>query len=281
MQFDFTYNDISLWLHNFLSINLQLEAYDANCGEIVITSPTKGIRKLLPQEYITHKHTFFIDGFDKTSVTISLLGLYENDELFCQLLTRYVNYCLTANVIEQIPYNMLCIHFDRIGLTRNMSIHSLQIGHNGVIITFASKPKLYEHLRILQMLLRAGYKEIRIIPDDMPYSGYWFSDETLEYTLITAKHPADMRLQTSIRVMDWLGLGGILHEAKDFFHPIFPMTRISYKYGEVTIIIPVTIAEPEINTLTLERNCARLQEETKGVMMELIDCLRTSEKDLL
>lgn len=280
-RFVFSYDDIERWLRNFLSIDGKVEAYNANCGELVIASPSTGIRKLLPDAYRGHKQEFYIEGFDTTSVTISLLKLYGEDELYSQLLTKYVNYCMMAQIIEEESHGKVHIHLDRIGSMRHIALQTVQLTAEGLEIDFDDNPTLYEHMRMLQMLLRAGYTEVRTIPEDMPYHGYWFKDGILEYTLITAEHPADMRLQASVHVMEWLGLGYVLHEIKEFFRPIFPMTHISYKHGEVTIVIPMTIAESEINAQTMERNCSRMKEEAKGVMMEIMDYLQTSEKDLL
>lgn len=105
----------------------------------------------------------------------------------------------------------------------------------------------------------------------MPYSGYWFSDDCLEYTLMMAAHPADIRLRSSVHVMEWLGIERNL--SKESFHPLYPTTQIDSQYGDINVTIPVTIAYKEINVITMIRNCQRMKEEMAGVMATILDIL--------
>jgi len=119
------------------------------------------------------------------------------------------------------------------------------------------------------MFLRAGYNNVFIVPEDMPYSGYWFSDGILEYTLCTTEHQADVRMWTSFNVPNWLGFEGIIGD--DFFQHSYPQEEIHFEYGNVTFSIPVIIAEPKINAVTIERNCNRLKSEVSCAMTALIN----------
>lgn len=269
MQFTFTYEDINRWMHNFLDLDLQVEAFNADCGELMVTSPDEGIRKLLPKGCREYKQYFSIEAFDATSITVNILCLSRGDELFNTLLTQFVNYCLEEDIMEQMPYGRIKIHLDRIALIRDIELRSLVFSEKGLEVGFVENLNLYEHLRMPQQLLRAGYTRVHVIPEDMPYSGYWFSDDTLDYTLMMANHPADIRLCASVHVTEWLGVEKSL--SKESFLPLYPTTRIDFRYGDVEVTIPFTIAEKQINETTLERNCKRMQEEVMGVIATILD----------
>ena len=274
MRFVLTYKDISLWVHNFLGIDMQVEAYSAENGQFCITSPDVGIRKLVPESYRRYEQYFYLEAFNATCVTINIAGLYGRDELFYRLLARYVNYCCMTEVIEQVPRGRIKIHLDRFELMNDIELHSLAFSEKGMVFELAENRNIYEHLRMLQLFLRAGYTKVRVIPEETPYSGYWFSDDALDYTLVMAEHPADIRLCSSFHVMEWVGLEGKMD--KKTFHPIHPTTQIDYRYGEVKVSVPLTIAEPEINASTIERNCNRLQSEITQAITDVIDQLGTN-----
>lgn len=258
MRFVLTYEDISLWMHNFLDIDMQVDGYSAENGQFCITSPDVGVRKLLPECYRRYEQYFYLEAFDTTSVTINIAGLYGRDELFYHLFAQYVNYCCMADVIEQIPHGRIKIHLERIVLTRDIRLYSLMLTEKGMEIDFADDQILYDHLRMVQLFLRAGYTKVHIIPEDMHYSGYWFSDDILDYTLVMADHPADIRLCSSFHVMEWTG---------------------KEEHGEVKVSIPVTIAEPEINATTIARNCKRLQSEVARTITDVINQLSINNQN--
>ena len=268
-QFIFTYEDINCWMHNFLDLDLQVEAFNADCGELKVTSPDYGIRKLLPRGYREYKQYFSIEAFDATSIIVYILSLCRGDELFNTLLSQYVNYCMQKTIMEQMPHGRIKIHLNQINLIRSIELRSLAFSERGLEVGFAENLNLYEHLRMLQMFLRAGYTRVHVIPEEMPYSGYWFSDDTLDYTLMMADHPADIRLCASVHVMEWLEVERNI--SKDTFQSLYPTTEIDYKYGDVNVTIPLIIAEKEINAKTMERNCKRMQEEVAGVMATILD----------
>lgn len=272
MRFILTYEDITRWMRNFLDIDLKIEAFNADSGEFVVNSPAIGVRKLLPDSYRQYKQFFRIEEYNTTCVIINISGLYERDEVFCNMLTKYVNYCTTAEAIETIPRGRIKIHLDKIDQTCQMELQSLTLKEQGLEIEFAENLNLYEHLRMTQMLLQSGYAHVHLIPEDMPYHGYWFSDDTLDYTLVMAVHPADICLCASIHVMEWLGLKGKL--STNSFHPLYPTTQIEYRYGDVKVTIPLIIAETEINAATIERNCERMKKEAAGVIAKVIDELQ-------
>jgi hypothetical protein len=86
-----------------------------------------------------------------------------------------------------------------------------------------------------------------------------------------ADHPADIRLRSSVHVMEWLGIEHNL--SKDAFQPIYPTTQIEVQYGDINVTIPVTIAYKEINVITMIRNCQRMKEEVAGVVATILDIL--------
>ena len=272
MRFIWTYQDISLWMRNFLDLDVQIEAYSADSGEFTVISPATGIRKLLPKSYNQYRQLFHIEGLNTTTITINISGPYERDEMFRNMLVKYVNYCLMDEVMETIPHGRIKIHLEKIEWTCHIKLSSLVLTERGLEMEFAEDLNLYTHLRMIQMLLQSGHTRVHIIPADMPYQGYWFSDNTLEYTLIMADHPADIRLCSSFHVMEWMGVEGKMKTKT--FHPIHPTTQINYQYGDVKMSIPVTIAEPEINAITIQRNCKRLQEEMTKAMVEVLDELQ-------
>lgn len=277
MRFVLTYQDIGLWMRNFLDLDVQIEAYSADSGEFTVISPAIGIRKLLPERYNRYQQLFLIEDLNTAAITINMSGPYERDEMFRNMLVKYVNYCLMEDVMETIPHGRIKIHLDRLEWTRHINLSTLVLTERGLEIEFAEDLNLYTHLRMLQMLLLSGYTRVHIIPTDMPYQGYWFSDGTLEYTLKMSDHPADIRLCSSFHVMEWIGLEGKI--APKSFHPVHPTTRINYQYSEVKVSIPLTIAEPEINAITIQRNCKRVQEEIAGAIAEVLDNLQPTQYD--
>ena len=271
MRFVLTYEDINRWMLNFLDIDLRVEAFNTDSGEFTINSPAIGVRKLLPDSYRQYKQIFRIEEYDTSHVIINISGLDERDEVFCNMLAKYVNYCTSAEAIELIPHGRIKIHLNRIEQTRQIELYSLALTEGWLEIEFAENLNLHEHLRMIQQLLRARYTRVHVIPEDMPYSGYWFSDDCLEYTLMMADHPADIRLRSSVHVMEWLGIEHNL--SKDAFQPIYPTTQIEVQYGDINVTIPVTIAYKEINVITMIRNCQRMKEEVAGVVATILDIL--------
>ena len=247
MRFVWTYQDIGLWMQNFLDLDVQVVAYTTDSGEFTVISPAIGIRKLLPESYNQYQQLFHIEDVDTTAITSNISGPYERDEMFRNMLVKYVNYCLKEDVMETIPHGRIKIHLDRLEWTRHISLSTLVLTARGLEIEFAEDLNLYTHLRMLQMLLLSGYTRVHIIPTDMPYQGYW------------------------------IGLEGKITPKS--FHPLHPTTQIDYQYGEVKVEIPVTIAEPEINTTTLQRNSKRMQEEIAGAIAEVLEELQPAQFD--
>lgn len=271
MRFVLTYEDITRWMQNFLDIELKIEAFNADSGEFTVNTPAIGVRKLLPDSYRQYKQLFRIEEYNTNSVIMNISGLYERDEVFCNMIAKYVNYCTSAETIELIPHGRIKIHLDKIEQMSRIELQSLTLTEQGLEMEFAENLNLYEHLRMTQTLLRARYTRVHVIPEDMPYSGYWFSDDCLEYTLMMADHPADIRLRSSVHVMEWLGIERNL--SKESFHPLYPTTQIDSQYGDINVTIPVTIAYKEINVITMIRNCQRMKEEMAGVMATILDIL--------
>ncbi len=272
MRFVLTYEDITRWMQNFLDIDMKVEAFNADSGEFVVNSPAIGVRKLLPDSYRQYKQFFRIEEYNTTCVIINISGPYERDEMFCKMIAKYVNYCTTVEAIETIPRGRIKIHLDKIEQMSRIELQSLTLTEQGLEMEFAENLNLYEHLRMTQMLLQSGYAHVRLIPEDMPYHGYWFSDDTLDYTLVMAVHPADICLCASIHVMEWLGIEDRLTRMS--FLPVYPTTQIKYRYGDVKVTIPLIIAETEINAATMERNCERMKKEVAGVIAKVIDELQ-------
>lgn len=268
MQFVFTYDDIEKWLHNFFDLGIKAWAYNDKGGEFVIKVPEVGMCKLLPKGFRHYQQYYTIDDFDATSVTLFLFSIGGTDEVINRLIVRFFNSCLGSEVLEQLPRGQVKLHLDKMHLTHTIQLHNIQLTEEGLKVEFADDAKLLEQLRMIQLFLRAGYTRINVIPEDMGYTGYWFSDGTLDYTLVTADHPADMRMWTSFPVMEWLGFEGKI--PLELLQPTYPNEKIRYQYGNITVVIPLTIAEPEINKATLERNCNRLQSEVSCLITALL-----------
>lgn len=268
MRFVLTYNDINLWFRNFLDLDVHVCPYNTQSGEFTITSPAVGIRKLLPSDSLSHRQYFTIDEVAETALTIGILGINKSEELRNNILAKYINYCSAEDIMTLLSRGRFIIHFDKMPITHRIKLQLFQLAENGVDINFNDNPNIHEQLHMIQTLLRAGYTKVRMIPEDMPYTGYWFSDDMLDYTLIMAEHPADIRLCSSVHVMEWLEIGNSINS--DDFHSVYPTTQIDYQYGDVSVTIPVTIAELEINARTIGRNCKRMQEEIKNVITDII-----------
>ena len=268
MHIELTYDDIRLWMQNFLNLDTSIQANEA-IGTFCIHAPADGPYKLLPPGYLNYRDFFSIESCDATSVTICIYGCNGSDEVLNRVLVRYCNYKLGVEALEQLPRGQVRLHLDRLPLTRNTRLQSLYFAEEKLILEFADDSVLMERVRMIRMLLRFGYTHVRVIDDSkMGYSGYYFSDDTLDYTLVTEKNPADMRMWASFQVPDWLGLEGKLSRA--YFQPSYPNEQVYYDFGNVTFVIPVTIAEPEINAETIARNCERLRLEISAAVTSVV-----------
>ena len=268
MTFTFTYADIRLWMINFLGLDMHVSSYDTMDGQLWIETPAMGIRKLLPPGYRKYQQYFHIEEYASNSVTLYLFNVNGSDEIFNGLLVKYVNYCWMAEIMELLKRGRIKVHLDKITMTHDIALQSLAFSPDGLVVEFADNPRLFEQLRMIQMFLRAGYKQIRIIPEDMGYTGYWFSDDALDYTLKMEQHPADIRIWTSFHVPEWLELDD--KYVQDLCRPAYPLEQIYYEYGNIMVVLPVTIAEPEINAATIARNCQRLQSEVTPILTSLL-----------
>ena len=268
IRFVFSYDDIRSWLFNYFDLDLRLWAYSADSGAFMLKTPPVGVPALLPSGLLNYQQYFHIDEYDATGITLYVFFLGGHDEMMNNLLVRYINYCWGAEVLEQLPRGRVKLHLERIQLIHDIQLQSIGLSAEGIAMEFECAPEIARHLQMLQMFLRAGYKDVRIVPDDELYRGYWFSDDALHYTLTMADHPADIRLWTSFYLPDWLDWQDVITE--DFFEPSYPNESITFNNGEVTVGIPLTIAEPEINAQTMERNCNRLRLEVGAAMTAVL-----------
>ena len=259
MQFVLSLEEIQRWFDNFLGVGVRVQVMRENQGVVYFTLPDVGLLKLLPPGFQNYWQFFEVEEVEAQSVTMSMYGVEGSDDDMYSLFVRYVNHSLGGLVIDQRRNGKMIVHLDKIRLVREMKLQSLRITNEGLVLDFEDNTEVQERLRIIQLLLRAGYKDVAMVPEDQEYSGFLFSDDSLQYTLVTADHPADMRMWSSFYVMDWLGLEDKLTE--DFFIPSYPNEKIHYQDGNVTVVIPLTIAEPEINLQTIERNCERVKHE--------------------
>ncbi|MBR6018122.1 MAG: hypothetical protein IK073_05830 [Paludibacteraceae bacterium] len=253
---------------NFLELDMHVWAHDTLAGQFEINTPADGICKLLPPGYLQYQQFFYVEEYDANTVTIHIYGPNGSDEILNGLLVKYVNYCWALEIMELMQQGNIKIHLDKITMLHDIELHSMEFSKEGLKCTFADNPRIFEQLRMIQMFLHAGYKHIRLIPKDLGYTGYWFSDDTLDYTLKMEHHPADMRLWTSFLVPDWLGLDE--QQVQELCCPSYPNERIYYEYGSITVVLPVIIAEPEINETTIERNCSRLKSEVSPILTNLV-----------
>ena len=272
MQHVFTYEDIGRWLQNWLELDIRVKGFatsDGTYGGVLhLLLPRTGTRNLLPPGYLDYDTLFEIEAFDEQSITVVFYGVNGHDDMLNDWMIRYINHDQGCELMEPLPYGRIKIHANKIRLLRNIHMRSVAYTNEGLVVDFDDDPVLFEHLRILQMLLHAGYTQVRVLPDDMLYKGYWFSDDALDYTLKMTEHPADRRLWSSIEIPEWLELDGEIDE--DFFPPSFPQEEITYQSDNIRVGIPFTLAEPEINEKSIERNCNRLRLELTGVLMSLL-----------
>lgn len=268
MKFVFTYDDIKLWSRNFLGIEIGISAHAKKGGMMYIETPANGILQLLPPGYLRETPFFTVEDIHPTDFTINIFEPNGTDEILNDKFARYINYCATSSFMEVIEFGQILVHLDKLRLTHDIELQSMEFAEEGLIVHFAENKRLMEQLRMLQMFLRAGYKNVYVVPEEMSYSGYWFSDGALDYTLCMADHPADIRIWTSFNIPNWLGLEDVVTE--DYFPHSYPKEEVYLEYGNVTFTIPFMIAEPEINAKTIERNISRLRLEVSCSITSLL-----------
>lgn len=268
MKFVFSYDDIRLWTRNFLGLKIEVTSFSKDGGQLSIETPGYGILQLLPPGYLRMAPYFYLEDIHATDFTLNVFGPNGSDEILNDRFSRYINHNTSASFTEVIKHGKILVHLDQLRLTRDMELQSLEFTEEGLIVIFAENKRLFEHLRMIQMLLRAGYKDVYIVSEYLPYKGYWFSDEYLDYTLRMANHPADIRIWTSFNIPSWLGLEDVIPE--DYFQPSYPNEDIYNEYGNVTFAIPFMIAESEINAKTIERNISRLRSEVSIALSALM-----------
>lgn len=269
MKFIFTYEDICLFSLNFMELKIDVTSFSKDGGQLRIENPAVGIYQLLPTGYLRMTPYFYIEDLHATSFTLNIFGPSGSDEILNDRFSKYLNHHAASTAFsEVIEHGKIRIHLDQLRLTRDIELQSLEFTEEGMEVQFLDNARLYEQLRMLRMLLRAGYKDVYIVNEYLPYKGYWFSDEYLDYTLRMTNHPADIRMWTSFNIPEWMGLDDVLTE--EYFQPSYPGEAIRLEYGNLTISIPFIIAEEEINAQTIERNTSRLKSEMSIVMTELI-----------
>ena len=270
MKFIFTYDDFRLLSRNFLGLEIEVTAHSKDGGMLFIETPANGIRQLLPPGYLRMTPCFYIEDIHTTDFTLNIFGSNGSDEVLNDRFSKYLNHhAASTSFTEVIKYGKILVHLDQLKITQDIELHSLEFTEEGLEVNFAENKRLFEQLRMVLMLLRAGYKDVFIVPEEhLPFKGYWFSDGILDYTLRMADHPADIRIWTSFFIPNWLELEDVIPE--DFFQPSYPNEVIYKESDRVKFAIPFMIAEPEINAKTIERNISRLKSEVSYAITALI-----------
>ena len=266
MKFVLTNEDIKLWSSNFFGIEMTVEyAHDDYAG-IQLNVPATGLRKLLFSTYLNHRITLHIEKCEPSCITaIAFRGGDVNEELL-RMFVGYANHFLENELLEQLPFGRIKIHLDEIW--GHIVLQSARFDESGLVIELADNEDIHEELRMLQMLLRAGYTHVRIKAKDSEPTRYWFADDIMGYTLVMADHPADIRLCGNILVPTWMGFD---HKSiKEILPENTPNLHVSYDFGYIIVSLPVTIAEPMIDASTIERNCKRMRGDITDLVYTIL-----------
>lgn len=269
MKFVFSYDDIRLWTSNFMGLKIDVTSFSKDGGQLLIETPANGILQLLPSGFLRMTPYFYIEDIHATDFTLNIFGPNGSDEFLNDRFSKYLNHQAASNSFtEVIKHGKILVHLDQLRLMRDIELQSLEFTEEGLTIHFKENERLFEQMRMIQMLLRAGYKNVYIVSEYLPYKGYWFSDEYLDYTLRTLNDPSDILIWTSFNIPSWMGLEDVITE--DYFQPSYPGEAIHLEYGNLTVSMPFIIAEAEINAKTIERNTSRLKSEISIALTELI-----------
>ena len=276
MHFVLTYEDVKLWSLNFIGIELQFEYVSASYANVTVVVPAKGICKLIPHGYGAHREYLSIDKVEPTSFTVYLHGTNGSYEELLDLFSRYVNYHLyNPALVEHQPVGRLKILVSDIW--EQISLQSLTFTPEGVKLEFDEYKRLYDELKIVQLLLRSGYTDVHVGRGMNEQLNVGFTDEILDYTLALTDHPADMRLTTHYLVPAWMDE---VHKLKREDLPEdTPNLNIFFECNQLLVSIPLTIAEPEINAMTLAYNCKRLQEHMSQIFWYIIEQSAETEEE--
>jgi hypothetical protein len=266
MQFVLTHEDFKLWSSNFFGMELAIEYTHDNYAGIQLTVPDTGLRKLLLQVYLNQRITLWIEKCEPTCITVSAMRGGCINEDFMRMFVGYVNSYLKNELMEQLPFGRIKIHLDE--EWGHIALQSVRFDENRLVIDYADDKDIGEELRMLQMLLRAGYTHVRLKAKDSEPARYWFTDGILEYTLLMADHPADIRLSSYIDVPNWMNLSP--KTLQEILPEDTPNLQTAYDWGYIILSIPVTIAEPMIDATTINRNCKRLRDTITDILYAIL-----------
>ena len=161
MHFVLTYDDIKLWSLNFIGIELQFDYVSATYANLIVVVPAKGICKLLPHGYGAHREFLSIEKVESTSFTVYVHGANGPYEELLDLFSRYVDYHLYDwALIEHQPVGRLKVLVSDIW--EQISLQSLTFTPEGVKLEFDEYKRLYDELKIVQLLLRSGYTHVHV-----------------------------------------------------------------------------------------------------------------------
>ena len=265
----FSYKDLSRLAYTYFGLQVRFGYSGDNSFTIHCSAPKTGIRKLFIYNMLnTH---FVVHGVTctETETRLNFLPDASSSLEFLQVLVQYINYCLGKPALHVNLFWEVIVYLNEYDLR----LRSVTFTKSGLKIRMKDNPALKEQIRMVRMLLRAGYKHVRLVRSaDTLFPVYAFSDDALDYQLHMAAHTADIYLQTSMPMPDWLAHERFREEMKEWSGKS-AFGSLTMNNDSLTVGKPLVIAEKQINAKTIRRAVSSMRSEISSLLIEIL-CLR-------
>ena len=265
----FSYKDLARLAWNYLSMHVKFHPYSDNSHlSVHISFPRTGARKLLTKAATQLDLVVSLEVKSETELKINVWNSLSACMELQQVLVQYINHQVRKPILHLNFIDEIFVYLESF----DIRLQSVTIAQNGLKIRMKDNAELKARIKMIRMLLRAGYEFVHCIRfTDDPSPNYFFSDDSLEYCLLMAPHPADIAIQITVPVPDWL-IDDRFRKDMETHHNNGVHTRITMEDGYLTINMPVIIAEKQINATTIRRAVTRMKDELAPFIADMLFC---------
>ena len=262
----FSYKDLARLAWNYLSLQVKFQPSGTDDFYIVCSLPRTGVRNLLIEATTNLELTASLEVKSEKEIKISVLNILSSCMELQQVLVQYINHHIDKPLLHLNFLDEIFVYLN----DYDIRIQSIKICRNGLKIQVKNDAAYIDRIRMIRMLLRAGYEHVHSLSvDDNPHSCYFFSDDSLEYCLNMASHPADISFHTTIPMPEWL-VDDIFRKDMQTTSGRHVHTTITMQNDCITINMPIVIAEKQFNAKTIKRAVRRIQDEVKPLLLDML-----------
>lgn len=262
----FSYKDLARLAWNYFSLQVKFQRSGTDNLYIVCSLPRTGIRNLLIEAATDLELTASLEVKSEKEIKISVLNIFSSCMELQQVLVQYINHHINKPLLHLNFLDEIFVYLN----DYDIRIQSVRICHNGLKVKVKDDSAYVDRIRMIRMLLRAGYEHVRsVLFVDNPHPCYFFSDDSLEYCLIMTDHPADITFQATIPTPEWL-VDDLFRNDMQNTSGWHVHTTITMQNDCITINMPIVIAEKQINAKTIDRAVKRMQDEVRPLLLDIL-----------